>query len=436
MFDMKKYIIALPLILFMMATYGQTLQMDLRECLQYAEQHNLTLQSGGLDVQISEIQLKQAKLKQYPTVSAGIGQNFGYSHGSESFGLNGNYSINAGIDIFKGLSIRNSIKQSQLQLNQAQMQVELEKNSIRIDIIRSFLTILMNQEMLEYQRTVLNTSREQVLQGQKRYEAGRILESDYKLLQAQYLSDSINIENTLIAIDNEYVALRDLLEIHNNVRLSVITPDSAQLAQSMQVPELSTVLQQALDYLPDLKIRETAVQIAEYDVKIAKGSYYPSISANAGIGTGYNASYGNGNNGLNSGLYNNLNESVGLNISIPIYQQGAIRNAVKIRNIQLQQAQIQLHMAEDQVVQQIEEYHLAVKKAYNNFTLSELQQEAYYLNFMTYSEKFQLGAITAVELLQQQTNYLNILNNYMQNKYNFLLQKKVLDVYTGQEVTL
>ena len=127
---------------------------------------------------------------------------------------------------------------------------------------------------------------------------------------------------------------------------------------------------------------------------------------------------------------------MGLNISIPIYQQGAIRNAVKIRNIQLQQAQIQLHMAEDQVVQQIEEYHLAVKKAYNNFTLSELQQEAYYLNFMTYSEKFQLGAITAVELLQQQTNYLNILNNYMQNKYNFLLQKKVLDVYTGQEVTL
>ena len=49
---------------------------------------------------------------------------------------------------------------------------------------------------------------------------------------------------------------------------------------------------------------------------------------------------------------------------------------------------------------------------------------------------FQLGAITAVDLLQQQTNYLNILNNYMQNKYNFLLQKKVLDVYTGQPITL
>ena len=430
MFDMKKYIIALPLILFMMATYGQTLQMDLRECLQYAEQHNLTLQSGGLDVQISEIQLKQAKLKQYPTVSAGIGQNFGYSHGSESFGLNGNYSINAGIDIFKGLSIRNSIKQSQLQLNQAQMQVELEKNSIRIDIIRSYLTILMNQELLDYRRIVLNTSREQVEQGRQRYEAGRILESDYKLLQAQYLSDSMTIENTQITIDNEYVALRNLLNMDRGESLLITTPDSVQLAQSMQVPELSTVLQQALNYLPDLKIRETAVQIAEYDVKIAKGSYYPSISASAGIGTGYNASYGNGNNGLNSGLYNNLNESVGVNVNIPIYQQGSIRNNVKIKNIQLQQAEMNLKLAEDNVTRQIEEYHLAVKKAYNDYTLSELQQEAYYLNFMTYSEKFQLGAITAVDFLQQQTNYLNILNNYMQNKYNCLLQKKVLDPCT------
>ena len=56
--------------------------------------------------------------------------------------------------------------------------------------------------------------------------------------------------------------------------------------------------------------------------------------------------------------------------------------------------------------------------------------------YQTYNQKFQLGAITAVDLLQQQTNYLNILNNYMQNKYNFLLQKKVLDVYTGQPITL
>lgn len=433
---MKK--ILLILLLFpALALKGQTLQLDLQGCLQYAEEHNQDLQSGKLDVQTSDIQLKQAKLRQYPTVSAGISQNFGYSHGSESFGINGNYSINAGIDIFRGLTIRNTIKQSQVQADQTEMQVEQVRNGIRIEIIRSYLTILMNQELIEYRRTVLNTSREQVEQGRQRYEAGRILESDYKLLQAQYLSDSMSIENTQIAIDNEYINLRNLITIPDDQhQFIIITPDSNRLAQSMQVPDMQNVLQQALNYLPELKVKEKAVEIAEYDVKIAKGGYYPSISASAGIGTGYNASYGNGNNGLTSGLYKGLNESVGLNINIPIYQQGSVRNTVKIREIQLEKAKLALEIAEGDVIEQVQEYYLNVKKAFNDYTLSELQQEAYYLNYQTYNQKFQLGAITAVDLLQQQTNYLNILYNYMQNKYNFLLQKKVLDVYTGQPVTL
>lgn len=197
---MKKILISILFLAAVPLFAQQTLNMNLQECIQYAEQHNLTLQSGNLDVSTAEIQLKQAKLRQYPTVSAGIGQTFGYSHGSESFNIGGSYNINAGVDIFKGLTIRNSIKQGELQVNQAQLQSEQAKNQVRIDIIRSYLTILLNQEMMQYQQTVLNTSREQVAQGAQRVKGGRILESDYKLLQAQYLSDSVNIENTKIAI--------------------------------------------------------------------------------------------------------------------------------------------------------------------------------------------------------------------------------------------
>ena len=433
---MKKILITLLLLASVPLIAQQTLNMNLQECIQYAEQHNLTLQSGNLDVNTSEIQLKQAKLRQYPTVSAGIGQTFSYAHGSESFNIGGSYNLNAGIDIFKGLTIRNSIKQGELQVSQAQLQVEQTKNEIKIEIIRAYLTILLNQEMLQYQQTVLTTSREQVAQGAQRVKGGRILESDYKLLQAQYLSDSVNIENTRIAINNEYIELRELLQLQQNQTLQIITPDSAQLAQAMQVPELATVLQQALNYLPEIKIRQNNITLAQYDVKIAKGDYYPSISASAGIGTGYNAAYGNNNNGLTSGLYKGLGENIGLNISIPIYQQGNARNNVQIKNIQVQQAEIALKNAENEITRQIEAFHLDVKKAYNNYQLSELQQEAYYLNYMTYNQKFQYGSITAVDLLQQQTNYLNILSQYMQNKYNFLLQKKVLEVYTGQDITL
>jgi len=410
--------------------------MTLPECIQYAERNNPTLQSANLDVDVAEIRLKQTRLQMAPVVSANAGQNFGYSHGSEQFSINGNYSINAGVEIFNGLNTYNSIKQSEIQLTQAQLQEEQQKNQVRIQIIRSYLTILMNQEMLEYQRNVLASSRQQVEEGEQKYKVGQILESDYLMLQAQYLADSTSMENTLIAINNEYVSLRNYMNMSRTQALSVVLPDSAQLAASMVVPELDEVLRRTFDYLPDVKMSRNAVEIAEYDVKIAKSAYYPSLSASAGVGTGYNAAYGNGNNGLVSGLYKGLSESIGLNLSIPIYKQSSVRNNVKVKNIQVQQAELALKTTEEQITKEIEIYYLDLKKAYNNFQLSELQKSAYYANYMAYNQRFQYGAITTVDLLQQQTNYLNILNNYMQNKYNYLMQLKVLDVYTGQPVTL
>ena len=433
---MRKLLYLLFLFLFLPAKGQKVLHLTLGECIQYAETNNPTLQSGELGVNISEIQLRQAQLKQYPTISAGIGQNLGYSHGSGNFTLGGDYDIRAAVDIFRGLSIRNSIKQSKLQVNQSQLQLEETKNQIRVEVIRSYLTILMNEEMLSYQRTVMNTSRQQITEGEQRYKVGQILESDFLLLKAQYYSDSINIENTEIAIENEYSELRDLLNLNREDQLVVVIPDSLQLAAAMTVPELSVVLQQSLDYLPVLKIKKNNVELAEYDLKIAKGSYYPTISASAGVGTGYHTAYGNNANGLQSGLYNNLSESAGISINIPIYQQGSVRNNVKIKNMEVKQAELSLEDAEADLIREIEEYHFNVRKAYNNYTLSELQKDAYYANFMAYSQQFKYGTITTVDLLQQQTNYLNILNNFMQNKYNFLLQKKVLDVYTGQTINL
>jgi outer membrane protein TolC len=50
--------------------------------------------------------------------------------------------------------------------------------------------------------------------------------------------------------------------------------------------------------------------------------------------------------------------------------------------------------------------------------------------------KFEQGAITAVELLQQQNNYISAMNDYVQSKYGFMLKRKVLDVYMGEPVRM
>lgn len=416
----------------------QDLHLSLKECIAYADANNLSTQSTELSIATSNIQLSQSRRLMTPTVSASVNQNFGYAHSSTNGGLNlsGRYGINADMVVFNGLNTYNTIKQNKLQVTQAELQVEQNKNKIRIQVIESYLTILMNQELRTYRQDVLTASKEQLTEGAQQYRVGQILESDYLMLKAQYVSDSIAIENANITISNELVILKNLLSIPAQQTISIVTPDSVSLSQLMSLPELESITRQAFEYLPELKMVNNSVEIANFDTKIAKSSYYPTLSVSAGISTGYNNIYSNtlGNSG--TGLIDNLCEDIGINLSVPIYQQSKTRNNVKMKELNKKQAELELKQTELSLLKEIESKYLNMKKSYNDYSLTEIQKEAYYNNYLTYLQKFHYGAITTVDLLQQQTSYSNILNNYMQNKYSFLLQKKILDVYTGKNIEL
>lgn len=414
------------------ASVPQTLSLE--ECIRYAEEHNYSLQSAGLNVNSSEISLKQAKENIAPSVSASVSQGFGTNHYQKSVGWNGNYGISAGMTLFNGLSNYNSIQQSKLQVEQSQLQLEQNKNSIKISLIQAFLNIMMNEDMLEYQQKVLTSSQEQMEQGEQLFRVGKILESEYKMLQAQYTSDLYNIENTKINIQNNYLTLKNLLAIDPTAEIQIVRPDSATLFKSLEIPTLQELMTRAKSYLPELKIKENAITDAQYDVKIQKSNFYPSLSLNAGISTGYNSSNLADNLGWGTQLWHGLGENIGLNLSIPIYQRSMVRHNVQQAQLRVQQAELSQKETEYQIGRELQQYYLDVLSAQNNYLVAEAQKDAYEANYNAYSFKFKYGSVTAVDLIQQQTNYLNQLNKYMQTKYSFVLERKILDVMMGLPV--
>ena len=416
------------------ASVPQTLSLE--ECIRYAEEHNYSLQSAGLNVNSSEISLKQAKENIAPSVSASVSQGLGTNHYQKSVGWNGNYGVSAGMTLFKGLSNYNSIQQSKLQVEQSQLQLEQNKNSIKISLIQAFLNIMMNEDMLEYQQKVLTSSQEQMEQGEQLFRVGKILESEYKMLQAQYTSDLYNIENTKINIQNNYLTLKNLLAIDPAAEIQIVRPDSATLFKSLEIPTLQELMTRAKSYLPELKIKENAITDAQYDIKIQKSHFYPSLSLSAGISTGYNNSNLADNLGWGTQLWHGLGENIGLNLSIPIYQRSQVRHNVQQAQLRAQQAELSQKETEYQIGRELQQYYLDVLSAQNNYLVAEAQKDAYEANYNAYSFKFRYGSVTAVDLIQQQTNYLNQLNKYMQTKYSFVLQRKILDVLMGLPVRL
>ncbi len=409
---------------------------SLEECIQYAEAYNYSLQSAALNVSSSEISLKSAKEHIAPSVSASASQGFSANNYQKSVSWNGGYGINAGMSLFNGLSNYNAIQQSKLAVEQSQLEVEKNRNNIRISIIQAFLAVMMNEDLLEYQQKVVVSSREQMQQGAQQFQVGQILESDYKMLQAQYISDSLNVNNTRLNIQNNFLSLKQLLSIEPSREISIIKPDSATLFKNLEMPSLEEMMNNAQSYLPELKISENDITDANYNVKIQRANYYPSLSLSAGVSTGYNNSNQTENDPWGTQLWHGLGENVGLNLSIPIYQRSDVRHNVQQAQLRVQQAELNNMEIKNQINRELQQYYIDVLSAQNNYSVAEAQKDAYEANFNAYSFKFKYGSITAVDLIQQQTNFLNQLNKYMQAKYTYVLERKILDVMMGKEVKL
>ena len=81
------------------------------------------------------------------------------------------------------------------------------------------------------------------------------------------------------------------------------------------------------------------MDIAELEKKKAKGAFLPSLSMNAGLGTGHlsGTDYAFG-----SQVWNSFNESVGLTISIPIFSNRQYKTAYNKAKYAITTSQLEL----------------------------------------------------------------------------------------------
>ena len=406
-------------------------RFTLEDCVRYAFSNSYERKSMELTGKSLETTYNQSKQQRLPNLNASAGQNI--SNNANGWSSSGNVSLGSSVTLYQGGQINNTIEQNRLNLERNTVQMERYDNQTVTQILQSFLTILGNQELLKYQLEVLKTSREQLKQGQARYQAGSILESDFLLLQAQYYSDSNNVVDTRINIENNLLDLKVLLSMDPTDELEIITPDTENLDLLKEsLPTEEEAIQRAMNYMPDLRLSSYDIRIAEKNVDMAKGNYLPSVSANASVGMGV---FSFDKNGMNQ-WYNTPTESAGISINIPIYSRGSTKANVKKSQIALEQAQLDFEQTQLQVRQTVVQAYRNVISAYNAFKVSEIRENAYSKSFAAYNMQYQYGTITTVELLQQQNNYLNVLNTYIQNKYNLLMKRKILDVYMGQSITL
>ena len=167
-----KTILAFLLFCFLFTETNAQNTWTLERCIQYAQQNSLTIKQAEYAVENAELQEKSSKAERYPNLNASgsLGLQAGrtidrttndFVNQSVSFN---SFGLNAGMTLFNGFRIKNSIEQSQIDAKAARKDAESTSNNLALSIATAYLQVLLSEEQVTNATRQLNQANEQLSQ--------------------------------------------------------------------------------------------------------------------------------------------------------------------------------------------------------------------------------------------------------------------------------
>ena len=416
----------------------------LDECLNYALEHNITLQKARLSAKSAAEDVKGARADLLPSVSASTNQSFGYRPWQDSGTTtvtngqvnskvdksyyNGSYGINAQWTVWNGNKNRNTLKQNKMSAEQAELEAQTTANSIQEQIAQLYVQILYLTEAVKVSEQSLETSKKNEERGQQMLEVGKMSKADVAQLSAQRATDEYSIVEARANISKYKLQLKQLLELDGNTYFEVAIPATSDDQALADIPALQQVYEKAMASRPEIASSQLAAQSSDLSVKMARAGYLPTLSMTAGLGTSTNSL---SNNTWGSQLKTNFDASAGFTLSIPLFDKRQTKTSVNKARIQQQQALLNLQDQQKQLYQTIEGYWLDAETNQQKFRAALATEQSEQQSFDLLQEQFNLGLKNIVELMTGKDKLLSAQQNRLQSKYQTILAQQMLKFYGG-----
>nr|WP_278705830.1 TolC family protein [Parabacteroides goldsteinii] len=423
-------------------------QWTLRNCIDYALEHNITIRRNRINVESTQEDVKTAKADFLPSLSGNIsqrivnrpnsasgtiisGDNITTSESKTSY--NGSYGIDANWTVYNGSKRVNTLKQQQLNSRIAELTVDESENSIEENITQLYVQILYSAEAVKVNESTLEVSRKEFERGQELFNAGSIASSDLAQLEAQVSNDNYQLVTSQTTLQNYKLQLKQLLELDGDFEMDLFLPPLDDSSVLIPLPTKDDVYQTALNLRPEIESSKLNIEASDMNIKIARAGYIPSLSLSAGIGT----TNANGNDfSFSEQVKQNWNNSIGLTLSIPIFDKRQTKSAVNKAKLQRQTSELDLMDNQKTLYKTIESLWLSANSAQQQYVAATQKLKSTQASYALVSEQFNLGMKNTVELLTEKNNLLSAQQETLQAKYTAILNAGLLRFYQGEEIDL
>lgn len=427
--------------IFAVSSFAQQKKWTLQEAVAHALEHNISVKQTKNALLTDQQDIIAAKGQFLPSVSASASQGLSLGTSLVAQGIFANrtsHSTSLGVsvsqNVFSGFRTLNSYKQSILNSELSQLELERLKDDISLNVVDAYLNILFNKENLETAKAQFDFSQKQLDQVKKLVDAGVQPKANIYDAEATLSRDEQQVTIAENSFNLALLSLSQLLQVpFDGFDVEIINVDTP--SEALFYKDATPILNYALQNRNEIKIAEKNIESAQLNIKISKSGYLPNVSLGYGFGT--NAFYSNlvdNEAAFFDQLDDNKGHSFNLSVGIPIFSRFRNKTAVAKSKIQEANSKLRLQQAKLDLESNIQRAYTdaqAALKAYEAAKKSLASQE---LAFNNSKERYDIGAMTAFDLEQARIQFINAQSSLINAKYDFVFKTKVLDFYMGKSL--
>jgi outer membrane protein len=464
-------------ICFLLISFGCKAQdtLSLQDLIQYAWQHNTTIQQSQLNKTQQQANYTHNVAGALPAINASGNQNYNFGRtidpATNQFvnqqSRTNYFSLQADLVLFNGLQRLNQIRQAKASEDASNSGIEKAKQDIALSVANYYLQILQLQERVKQITAQLSTSNANYDKAKILLNAGAINYAKSLESKAQVATDEASLVDAQNQLTQAYANLKQLVnyDITKPLGVKVISIDAVEDPYSDK--DLNDALQNRVDKMPAVQQAMFNRNAAQFGYLTAKGSYYPRLAASGSIHSIYSSAYRNVAyfyNGyqeigilnfdttqkvygpkvgtalnpvsFNQQLKNNFGQSVGVSLTIPIFNGYQTRYNVQSAKISLETYELSLTDSRNKTKNDLYQAYTNMKMYGKKLNAAQVKMDAQQEIFNQASTSYQQGAISFYEYTTQKNTYNAAQIDLLEAKYQYIFQTKIFEYYLGKPVDL
>lgn len=464
----KKLLLFCLYIFYAIAAYSQQ-KISLKDAIRTGIENNLNVNQAGLLKQKQELNYRYAKAQRFPNLNGFAEQGTNQGRSIDPFTNSyvnqnvkyGNYGLNSTLLIFNGFSLNNSIKENQYLLDATQMEWQQAKDDLTIQIIMAYLRVLTAADMLDQAKQRIFVSNEQVKRLDILNKEGAVAPSEFFNLKGEVANDELSVSDNKAALERARLDLCGLLAISYNKNLEV-EPLPAVAFDMEYSADPEEVFKSARKNLAQIKAVHFRTLGARHHVRSVRGELFPVLKLQGSLNSNYSSAasrsfleetrevtsndyvtidgnrlpvvkevnqFKNEKISFHDQLGNNLFTSVGLNLTVPLFNGFRTKSRIEAAAIDQKNAELVEKNSSLALQHDIESAYVEMVNAGDRYRILQGQVIAFGESFRAAEIRFNAGDLTSVDYLIAKNNLDKAKINLIVAGYDFVLRKKILEYY-------